>query len=60
VSSSGTEQELVLQLDRLRARREFLIHQRVEAAQRIAECEKEEERIRRHLHFLERSETAAC
>jgi hypothetical protein len=53
-----TEQELLLQLDRVRARKDLLVHQRFEAEKLIGEYKKEEERIRRQLHFLERSESA--
>jgi len=55
-----TQAELLVQLSRTQTRRRFLAEQRAEATRRIAECDREEERIQRHLHYLERSEKAAC
>jgi len=54
-----TEQELLLQLDRLDARAEFLQAQRQEATRRLAEISRERARLERYLHYLRRSELAS-
>ena len=57
---SDTRQEILVSLYRLRAQEDFLQVQRAEATRRLGEISRERERLERHLHFLERSEKAAC
>ena len=52
--------ELVIQLDRLRTRREFLNSQRAEGTKRIEDLDREEQRLRRHLAVLDRGEEASA
>jgi hypothetical protein len=52
--------ELVIQLGRLRTRREFLSSQRTEATRRIEECDREEQRLRRNLAVLDRGEEVSA
>ena len=48
--------ELVIQLGRLRTRREFLSLQRAEATKKIEDIDREEQRLRRNLGVLDRGE----
>ena len=52
--------ELVIQLDRLRTRREFLSSQRAEATKRIEDIDREEQRLRRNLAVLDRGEEVSA
>ncbi len=52
--------KLVIQLDRLRTRREFLSSQRAEATKRIEDIDREEQRLRRNLAVLDRGEEVSA
>ena len=52
--------ELVIQLDRLRTRREFLSSQRAEDTKRIEDIDREEQRLRRNLAVLDRGKEVSA
>jgi len=52
--------ELVIQLGRLRTRREFLSSQRAEATKQIEDIDREEQRLRRNLAVLDRGEEVSA
>ena len=52
--------ELVIQLGRLRTRREFLSSQRAEATKQIEDIDREEQRLRRNVAVLDRGEEVSA
>ncbi|MDQ3926005.1 MAG: hypothetical protein M3272_03335 [Actinomycetota bacterium] len=55
-----SRRELVIQLDRLRTRREFRGSQRAEATKWIEDIDREEQRLRRNLAVLDRGEEVSA
>ena len=60
MNGNATEQELLLQLDHLKARREFLISQKTEVLKRLEDISREESRLQRNLDYMIKSDRAAC
>jgi len=58
MSAEVIRRELLLRLQRLGVQREVLLAARSEATQRLAQLEREEDRLRRNLSSLERGEEA--
>ena len=60
MNSNATEQELVLCLERLKARKEFLLSQKTEVLKRLQDISREESRLQRNLDYMIKSDRAAC